>query len=348
VAVSTDACHTPIVTYSDAPSANGPGTNIIARTWTATDGANSVSAVQIITILDTTPPALSCPPNMVLAWPASTGTNTTGVATAVDACSSSVVTYSDTVSNNVSLSGSSQTVFRTWTARDQAGNKTNAVQKITLMLGTPPVITSQPQCGSFGCGSNVSLTVTASGTGPLSYQWRLNGASLAGATNSSVTFSSVQYTNAGLYTVLVSNGAGSVASAPAIVNVLPVLISQRNAKSMTLSWTGPFVLQWASSVRGPFTNVPGAVSPYVYNYSSAPAKFFRLSSQQPLAIRMNMLPSKQVALTLTGPPGNTLVLQASTNLISWVNLQTNTPPFSFTDTQAPNYPVRFYRKVLAQ
>jgi hypothetical protein len=108
------------------------------------------------------------------------------------------------------------------------------------------------------------------------------------------------------------------------------------------------VLQWASSPRGPFTDVPGAVSPYVHNVSSAPAKFFRLRSLQPMAIRINMLPSKQAALTLTGPPGNTLILQASTNLINWVNLQTNTPPFSFTDSQAPNYRTRFYRKVKAQ
>jgi hypothetical protein len=330
------------------PVASGPGTSIITRTWTATDGANSISAVQVITVRDTTPPALTCPPNVVIAWPASTAPNNTGLATASDACSSSVVTYSDTVSNSVSLGGSSQTLFRTWTASDQAGNKTNAIQKITVLLGVAPVITSQPQCASLACGTNVCLAVTASGTGPLAYQWRQNGTNLAGATNSSLTLSNAQYSNAGLYTVLVSNGAGSALSSPAIVNVLPVLLSQRIGKTLTLSWTGPFVLQWASSPRGPFTDVPGAVSPYVHSMSSAQVKFFRLRSLQPMAIKMNMLPSKQVALTVTGPPGNTLILQASTNLINWVNLQTNTPPFSFTDTQAPNFRTRFYRKVVAQ
>jgi hypothetical protein len=197
------------------------------------------------------------------------------------------------------------------------------------------------------CGSSLCLTAGASGTGPLSYQWRLNGTNLAGATSSSLTLSSAQYTNAGLYSVLISNGAGSALSVPAIVNVAPILLSQRSGKNLTLSWSGPFVLQWASSPAGPYTDVPGALNPYVRNMASGPNKFFRLRSQ-PIGINMSIQSNKQVALALTGPPGQNFILQASTNLIDWVGLRTNTAPFSLTDTDAPHHSKRFYRKVFAR
>jgi hypothetical protein len=54
----------------------------------------------------------------------------------------------------------------------------------------------------------------------------------------------------------------------------------------------------------------------------------------------------------TGPGGfhltvsnsqSPVVIQASTNLINWVNIYTNTGTFNFTDSVAPGYPKRFYR-----
>src|ERR1019366_8014598 len=50
----------------------------------------------------------------------------------------------------------------------------------TVVTGTPPSIVTQPQSQTVGVGSNVTFTVTASGTAPLSYQWRLNGTNIAG------------------------------------------------------------------------------------------------------------------------------------------------------------------------
>jgi hypothetical protein len=47
-------------------------------------------------------------------------------------------------------------------------------------------------------------------------------------------------------------------------------------------------------------------------------------------------------------PGFPYRLQASTNLVNWLNLSTNTPgstPFTFTDPLGPAYPERFYRLV---
>ena len=51
-------------------------------------------------------------------------------------------------------------------------------------------------------------------------------------------------------------------------------------------------------------------------------------------------------LTVTGDPVSTIV-QASTNLVNWQNIFTNTPPFVFTNFQSTNFPIRFYRALLA-
>lgn len=72
-----------------------------------------------------------------------------------------------------------------------------------------PLITLQPRSQRVLSG-NATFSVKAASLGPLSYQWRKNGGNLAGATTSTLTTNS-QAT----YTVLVSNGAGSVLSAPA-------------------------------------------------------------------------------------------------------------------------------------
>lgn len=59
-------------------------------------------------------------------------------------------------------------------------------------------------------GQNATLTVGAWGSGPLDYQWYDNGVAINAATNSSLTLPGIQFTNAGLYNVVVSNEFGSV------------------------------------------------------------------------------------------------------------------------------------------
>jgi hypothetical protein len=73
----------------------------------------------------------------------------------------------------------------------------------------PPSITTQPASKTVNPGANVTFTVSASGTAPLNYQWRFNGANIAGATATSVTKSNVQSGDAGNYSVVVGNVAGS-------------------------------------------------------------------------------------------------------------------------------------------
>jgi uncharacterized repeat protein (TIGR01451 family) len=50
-------------------------------------------------------------------------------------------------------------------------------------------------------------------------------------------------------------------------------------------------------------------------------------------------------LTITNAPGQSVIIQASTNLLSWISILTNTEPFTFTNFDSTNFPTRFYRAV---
>jgi hypothetical protein len=57
--------------------------------------------------------------------------------------------------------------------------------------------------------------------------------------------------------------------------------------------------------------------------------------------------SGQFALTVAGASGHQYVVEASTDLMHWVPVQTNTAPFTFVDTDASQFGQRFYRSVYA-
>jgi hypothetical protein len=111
---------------------------------------------------------------------------------------------------------------------------------------TPPTITTPPLSQTVARGSNVSFSVAATGTVPLSYQWRLNNGNISGATASSFTTNNVQVTSQGTYRVIVANTAGSVTSDGASLKVIvpPALTSPGRGAG------GPFQFV--------FTNAPGA------------------------------------------------------------------------------------------
>ena len=117
-------------------------------------------------------------------------------------------------------------------------------------------ITVQPQSQTVAAGTNVLLTVSATGFGTLSYQWQFNGAGLSGATGTSLALSSVQPANSGSYTVVVSNTPGSVTSAVAVVDragapaitgqptSLSVAVGANASFTVTAAGTLPLSYQW--------------------------------------------------------------------------------------------------------
>ena len=96
-----------------------------------------------------------------------------------------------------------------------------------VIVGTgsmAPKIVMDPQSQNVAVGDPASLSVAAVGTPPLSYQWFLNGTNIDGATASSLVWTNVQLTNAGTYSVLVSNSVGTVMSSNAVLTIyVPVL-----------------------------------------------------------------------------------------------------------------------------
>ena len=92
----------------------------------------------------------------------------------------------------------------------------------TIRLATAPaapVIKTQPQSQTVTVGATVSFSVVAGGTPAPTYQWYFGGTAIGGATNATLTLGNVQASDAGNYSVAVSNSAGTVSSAPATLTV---------------------------------------------------------------------------------------------------------------------------------
>ncbi len=97
-------------------------------------------------------------------------------------------------------------------------------------------------------GTDITFSVVATGTAPLSYQWQYNGINLTGAIGSSLTITNAQMTASGSYTVQVSNAAGFAISASAMLTVnlpstQPVLRFSLSGNNLRFSWPMNFILQ---------------------------------------------------------------------------------------------------------
>ncbi len=82
-----------------------------------------------------------------------------------------------------------------------------------------PTITTQPQSQTVTAGSSVTFSVVATGNPAPTYQWAKGATAISGATGSSFTLSSTTTSDAGNYTVTVSNSSGSVLSSVATLTV---------------------------------------------------------------------------------------------------------------------------------
>jgi hypothetical protein len=84
-----------------------------------------------------------------------------------------------------------------------------------------PSITTQPTNQSVAVGHTATFSVVATGTAPLSYQWQKNSTTISGATSASYTTPvTVLSDNGTMFSVIVSNSAGSVTSSQATLTVL--------------------------------------------------------------------------------------------------------------------------------
>ena len=147
-----------------------------------------------------------------------------------------------------------------------------------LTVVAPPIISSQPTNNSASPNGSVTLTVAATG-GDLSYQWQLNGTNIAGATGASLPITNVTAAAVGLYTVIISNVAGTVMSQAAIVGTTAI---QMFAGVIVNGPIGTnYVIQSKSDLKNGWitrTNLALPSQPYIYidyNSSSNPQQFYQ-------------------------------------------------------------------------
>jgi glucose/arabinose dehydrogenase/regulation of enolase protein 1 (concanavalin A-like superfamily) len=91
--------------------------------------------------------------------------------------------------------------------------------KIIYAGNVAPAITDQPDNLTVSQGQPATFSVSASGTAPLSYQWRKDNVNITGANASTYTIASAQAANAGSYQVIVTNAAGTATSQAATLTV---------------------------------------------------------------------------------------------------------------------------------
>lgn len=107
----------------------------------------------------------------------------------------------------------------------------------SLVIIDLPLLTAQPESQSAPAGGSASFSVTATGTGPFSYQWLRNGDPLPGQTNQTVTFENLHPEDEADLSALISNAFGVVTSAVAHLEVfLPTLpFADHFAEAMVLT-----------------------------------------------------------------------------------------------------------------
>jgi hypothetical protein len=248
-----------------------------------------------------------------------------------------------------------------------------ASSNATLTVTIPPVITSHPQDQTVDPGHNVFFGVIASGTAPLTYQWLRDGTNIAAATASSFAINNVQPSDAAVYTVTVSNDAGSETSDPAVltVNAAPSILAHPQSQtvdegtnvtfSVIAAGTEPLTYQW----RFNETNIAGANDPDHTLLNAQPGNAgsysvivsnhlgFVISSNAVLTINPGaviqfdsivVLPDGIIQLRGSAVAGN-YAIDSATNLGAWTELST----FSVTNggfeaiDPATNQVQRFYR-----
>lgn len=172
-------------------------------------------------------------------------------------------------------------------------NTASLVSAGTISVVQLPIITAQPQSLWVNPGDTASFSVTATGSGTLSYQWQLGGTNLSGDTAATLAINNVQAANAGNYTVAVSSSYGAITSAPAILTLnQPPLINSAGlaASGFGVNVSGnagqTYILLTTSNLADPIW-VPVATNIAVTNGTfqitdpsptNAPERFYRVGS----------------------------------------------------------------------
>jgi len=179
-----------------------------------------------------------------------------------------------TISGSPTSTGTFSFTANAYMGTNRTGSTISGATSITVVSpsGTAPSISAQPASQTVNAGSSAAFSVTANASPLPTYQWEKDGTPIAGATKSSLFISPVQLSDAGSYSVVVTNTAGSVTSATAVltvnaVTVVPSFTAQPASQTIaagstvffTAAATGAPVPTYQWYLNG--AAVPGATGP---------------------------------------------------------------------------------------
>jgi hypothetical protein len=131
-------------------------------------------------------------------------------------------------------------------------NESSAATVTTNGSAATPSITSQPQSATKNTGQSVTFSVTATVTdsGTVSYQWNKGGTAISGATSSSYSIASVGSSDAGNYTVIVTNTSNGTSSSVT-----------SNTATLTYNQTYTYSITFHDSNSGSASGQSGGTAP---------------------------------------------------------------------------------------
>ena len=260
---------TNLYSFTGAADGSSPGATLVQGSDGAFYGTTTTTAFQLSVI--TLPYILTQPANQTSAPGGAASFNVVAGGSAplgyqwqLDGTNLEGATSTSLVLTNVQLA---QAGYYTALVANSGGSVTSSVALLTVTA--PPAITSQPESQTVGRGLSASFTVTAIGTPPLHYQWRLNGTNVSGGTGSSLVLTNVQLAQAGNYVVVVSGVGGSVTSSNAVLtvdNVAPAITKQPVSQTAGVAQTATFSVVATGSPTLSYqwffngTNIPGATA----------------------------------------------------------------------------------------
>jgi hypothetical protein len=188
---------------------------------------------------------------------------------------------------------------------------TNTAPSIVTQPGGDPKLTNISRL--IPVGGNTSLSVSARGSSPIQYQWRLNGTDLPGATNATLGLTNMSYEQTGYYSVAVRNAFGEIVSAKVFLNVVQVYV-------------------WGESATSPASpNTPTNVPPGLTNVIAVAAGSYHLLALRddgrvatwasfPVITGLTNVPANATNVMAIAAAGdNNMVLRSNGTVIVWGN-----------------------------